>query len=291
MNSLKFECYLLLSVLILSLFGCDKEETVQGYYIKNLKGLDLEKIQVYEFSLDSALLFGFRDQKIWIGVFDNHTKKQLHEWESLNVYKEKEYKIDYGRTITWNIEGIDCLLKTDLGYVCYSRGISYGEDPYGGGYPTLGPDLFFFKHDENIIYVNQPEKFITANVCGLLAWYNGSIVSGSSNVNESIVYSMEGEKITNLKYSPNRINDIPVSYTEGIRINRGYVVDRYDYQTGKSIWETSLEKVQADALMTVDTIKRTEEIWEFTCDITNKDGSKEQIKFTLNIKNGMLTYI
>lgn len=38
MNSLKFECYLLLSVLILSLFGCDKEETVQGYYIKNLKG-------------------------------------------------------------------------------------------------------------------------------------------------------------------------------------------------------------------------------------------------------------
>ena len=72
---------------------------------------------------------------------------------------------------------------------------------------------FFFKHDENIIYVNQPEKFITANVCGLLAWYNGSIVSGSSNVNESIVYSMEGEKITNLKYSPNRINDIPVSYT------------------------------------------------------------------------------
>ena len=42
MNSLKFECYLLLSVLILSLFGCDKEETVQGYYIKNLKGLDLE---------------------------------------------------------------------------------------------------------------------------------------------------------------------------------------------------------------------------------------------------------
>lgn len=57
------------------------------------------------------------------------------------------------------------------------------------------------------------------------------------------------------------------------------------------IWETSLEKVQADALMTVDTIKRTEEIWEFTCDITNKDGSKEQIKFTLNIKNGMLTYI
>lgn len=127
MNSLKFECYLLLSVLILSLFGCDKEETVQGYYIKNLKGLDLEKIQVYEFSLDSALLFGFRDQKIWIGLFDNHTKKQLHEWESLNVYKEKEYKIDYGRTITWNIEGIDCLLKTDLGYVCYSRGISYGE--------------------------------------------------------------------------------------------------------------------------------------------------------------------
>ena len=106
MNSLKFECYLLLSVLILSLFGCDKEETVQGYYIKNLKGLDLEKIQVYEFSLDSALLFGFRDQKIWIGLFDNHTKKQLHEWESLNVYKEKEYKIDYGRTITWNIEAV-----------------------------------------------------------------------------------------------------------------------------------------------------------------------------------------
>lgn len=289
--------YLFLFLCIM--LSCSDEANIQGYYVDNLKGIDLNRITVHQLINhkgmfeDSTLLFGFRNQKIWIGLFNEHTKKQLHEWESIEVYKEKEYKIDYGRTITWNIESIDYILKTDLGYACCSRGIAYGEEWYGeGGLCITGPDLFFFKNDDNVVHIHQPEKFGSAGL--MLAWYNESVIQSSSFSNgttEIAVFSMEGKILANLKSCPDK-KDIPISYTEGIRINRGFkIIDRFDYQTGESIWEVPIEKVQVDALMTVDTIKRTEEIWEFICDITNKDGSKEQIKFTLNIKNGILTYI
>lgn len=286
--------YLFLFLCIM--LSCSDEANIQGYYVDNLKGIDLNRITVYRIINpegmlgDSTLLFGFRNQKIWIGLFDEHTKKQLQEWESIEIYKEKEYKIDYGRTITWNIEGIDNLLKTDLGYACCSRGIAYGEEKYGeGGFCISGLDLFFFKHEDNVVHIYQPEKFGYADQ--LFTWYNESIIQMSSYINRTTVFSMEGKILANLKSCPDK-KDIPISYTEGIRINRGFkIIDRFDYQTGESIWEVPIEKVQVDALMTVDTIKKTEEIWEFICDITNKDGSKEQIKFTLNIKNGILTYI
>lgn len=88
----------------------------------------------------------------------------------------------------------------------------------------------------------------------------------------------------------------PISYTEGIFIAResDYFIIRHNYQTGKDVWKTSipsLKDVEDNARINSTILEQSNSIWKYQFDITNYDGSKKQVIFTVDVETGKVTEI
>ena len=142
-------------------------------------------------------------------------------------------------------------------------------------------------------------------------WYQESIVV-SSYIRDSYSYkvvSPEGKEIVELKSKPyNRLieleNLFPVSYTDGIGFyerGRGYdnkkcdiYIHRVNYAISKDLWDipiSSLTNIEKDALFNITILEQSNPIWKFQIDITNYDGSKKQVIFTVDVETGKVTEI
>ena len=246
---------------------------------------------------DTAFLTGIKNEKMWIGMFDNHTKEQLKEWNGTKTV-ERTIKIDkgYGETELFNVTAFDFrsdIYKTNWGF---TAALSYlhRENTLLTSSDIVSKDIFLLNGNEIIVYpLNYPA---IANPY----WFQGSIfvLNMIENCTYSIILSPDGKKIAEWKgnFANGDFNPVPISYTEGIFIAResDYFIIRHNYQTGKDVWKTSipsLKGVEDNARINSTILEQSNPIWKYQIDITNYDGSKKQVIFTVDVETGEVTEI
>lgn len=122
--------FVICSLLLLS--SCDKEPLMGSeeweqerrnnfydYKVKNRDGFDMQSIIARSLNDDTTFLFGIKNERMWIGMFDNHTKEQLKEWNGTETI-ERTIKIDkgYGEYEFHNVVAIFAdFYKTNWGFV------------------------------------------------------------------------------------------------------------------------------------------------------------------------------
>ena len=298
--------FVICSLLLLS--SCDKDPLMGSeeweqerrnnfydYKVKNREGFDMLSITPCAYNEDTAFLTGIKNEKMWIGMFDNHTKEQLKEWNGTKTV-ERTIKIDkgYGETELFNVTAFDFrsdIYKTNWGF---TAALSYlhRENTLLTSSDIVSKDIFLLNGNEIIVYpLNYPA---IANPY----WFQGSIfvLNMIENCTYSIILSPDGKKIAEWKgnFVNGDFNPVPISYTEGIFIDResDYFIIRYNYQTGKDVWKTSipsLKGVEDNARINSTILEQSNPIWKYQIDITNYDGSKKQVIFTVDVETGEVT--
>lgn len=314
--------FVICSLLLLS--SCDKE-LVKGpgeweqerrnnfydYKVKNREGFDMLSITPCAYNEDTAFLTGIKNEKHWIGMFDQQTKKQLQEWNGSETI-DREIKIDrgYGEIETMRLSAFHFesdIHKTSWGFVMIpyytERGSNWGIGMLeAGGYAR---DILLLNGDKLIVYpLNNP---------GIVQphWFQESIVVSSYEYGgEGIDYTVlspDGKKVVDMKDRPQNWlveekNIFPVSYTDGIGL-RDWRRDaercdiriyRNNYAISETVWETpipSLLNIKGDARFNITVLEQGNPIWKYRIDVTNRDGSKQQVLFTVNVETGALTEI
>ncbi len=309
MNRVFNVCMFVICSLLL-LFSCDKDPLMGSeeweqerrnnfydYKVKNREGFDMLSITPCAYNEDTAFLTGIKNEKMWIGMFDNHTKEQLKEWNGTKTV-ERTIKIDkgYGETELFNVTAFDFrsdIYKTNWGF---TAALSYlhRENTLLTSSDIVSKDIFLLNGNEIIVYpLNYPA---IANPY----WFQGSIfvLNMIENCTYSIILSPDGKKIAEWKgnFANGDFNPVPISYTEGIFIDResDYFIIRYNYQTGKDVWKTSipsLKGVEDNARINSTILEQSNPIWKYQIDITNYDGSKKQVIFTVDVETGEVTKI
>ena len=300
--------FVICSLLLLS--SCDKDPLMGSeeweqerrnnfydYKVKNREGFDMLSITPCAYNEDTAFLTGIKNEKMWIGMFDNHTKEQLKEWNGTKTV-ERTIKIDkgYGETELFNVTAFDFrsdIYKTNWGF---TAALSYlhRENTLLTSSDIVSKDIFLLNGNEIIVYpLNYPA---IANPY----WFQGSIfvLNMIENCTYSIILSPDGKKIAEWKgnFVNGDFNPVPISYTEEIFIDResDYFIIRYHYQTGKDVWKTSipsLKGVEDNARINSTILEQSNPIWKYQIDITNYDGSKKQVIFTVDGETGKVTEI
>lgn len=300
--------FVICSLLLLS--SCDKDPLMGSeeweqerrnnfydYKVKNREGFDMLSITPCAYNEDTAFLTGIKNEKMWIGMFDNHTKEQLKEWNGTKTV-ERTIKIDkgYGETELFNVTAFDFrsdIYKTNWGF---TAALSYlhRENTLLTSSDIVSKDIFLLNGNEIIVYpLNYPA---IANPY----WFQGNIfvLNMIENCTYSIILSPDGKKIAEWKgnFVNGDFNPVPISYTEGIFIDResDYFIIRYNYQTGKDVWKTSipsLKGVEDNARINSTILEQSNPIWKYQIDITNYDGSKKQVIFTVDVETGEVTEI
>ena len=300
--------FVICSLLLLS--SCDKDPLMGSeeweqerrnnfydYKVKNREGFDMLSITPCAYNEDTAFLTGIKNEKMWIGMFDNHTKEQLKEWNGTKTV-ERTIKIDkgYGETELFNVTAFDFrsdIYKTNWGF---TAALSYlhRENTLLTSSDIVSKDIFLLNGNEIIVYpLNYPA---IANPY----WFQGSIfvLNMIENCTYSIILSPDGKKIAEWKgnFVNGDFKPVPISYTEGIFIDResDYFIIRYNYQTGKDVWKTSipsLKGVEDNARINSTILEQSNPIWKYQIDITNYDGSKKQVIFTVDVETGEVTEI
>ena len=300
--------FVICSLLLLS--SCDKDPLMGSeeweqerrnnfydYKVKNREGFDMLSITPCAYNEDTAFLTGIKNEKMWIGMFDNHTKEQLKEWNGTKTV-ERTIKIDkgYGETELFNVTAFDFrsdIYQTNWGF---TDALSYlpRENTLLTSSDIVAKDIFLLNGNEIIVYpLNYPA---IANPY----WFQGSIfvLNMIENCTYSIILSPDGKKIAEWKgnFVNGDFNPVPISYTEGIFIDResDYFIIRYNYQTGKDVWKTSipsLKGVEDNARINSTILEQSNPIWKYQIDITNYDGSKKQVIFTVDVETGEVTEI
>ena len=300
--------FVICSLLLLS--SCDKDPLMGSeeweqerrnnfydYKVKNREGFDMLSITPCAYNEDTAFLTGIKNEKMWIGMFDNHTKEQLKEWNGTKTV-ERTIKIDkgYGETELFNVTAFDFrsdIYKTNWGF---TAALSYlhRENTLLTSSDIVSKDIFLLNGNEIIVYpLNYPA---IANPY----WFQGSIfvLNMIENCTYSIILSPDGKKIAEWKgnFANGDFNPVPISYTEGIFIAResDYFIIRHNYQTGKDVWKTSipsLKGVEDNARINSTILEQSNSIWKYQFDIINYDGSKKQVIFTVDVETGKVTEI
>lgn len=169
-------------------------------YINNIKdkdGIDLnstEGLNLYPDMLsddnwhnihcaqgDTAVLWGLRNNKLWVSLFNNQTKQQLMEWNgSVEVTKDIDITINKGygesETLHYDKYSVCSLNHTPFGYI----GCCQCKDEYYNG--KLIKDWFII-NNENLFYFNttMDDKVYSPGV-SFKSWYNNSIIISFSEL-------------------------------------------------------------------------------------------------------------
>lgn len=309
MNRIFNVCIVICSLVLLS--SCNKDPLMGSeeweqerrnnfydYKVKNREGFDMLSITPCAYNEDTAFLTGIKNEKMWIGMFDEHTKEQLKEWNWTETI-ERTIKIDkgYGEYEILDVSYFTCDLKsTEWGFVAIPK---YAHRVLSGGISDLGKfeigkDILLLNGNEIIVYpLNYPA---IANPC----WFQESIfvLNKIENCVYSIILSPDGKKIAEWKgnFVNGDFNPVPIFYTEGIFIDleSDYSIIRHNYQMGKDVWKTSipsLKDIENDARINTTILEQSNSIWKYQIDITNYDGSKKQVIFTVDVETGKVTEI
>ena len=287
--------------------SCDKDhgnDNFYGYNVENHDGFDMLSITQCSYNQDTAFLTGIKNEKHWIGMFDEHTKEQLQEWNGTETIDRKETVGGYGEETTFNVPNfsISDISKTDWGFVTSPDYCIFLSTDNGYMQGSSKRNVLFLKDDKMIIYTVEFPILFNSH------WFKESVVvesplNGSSSKSRYIVLSPEGEEIVELKKKPsNQIGEenilLPTSYTDGIGIRLGgdhsYCAFRENYATTEILWETpipSLTNTEGNPRINITVLEQKNPIWKYQIDITNYDGSKQHFIFTVDVETGKVTEV
>lgn len=302
------------SVLLLS--SCDKDhwdeqqgDCFYGYKVENRDVFDLRSITHCPYNQDTAFLTGIKNEKHWIGMFDQQTKKQLQEWNGSETI-DREIKTDrgYGEIETMRLSAFhfeNSIHKTSWGFAMVpyytERDSNWGVGMMEAGGRTR--DILLLNGDKMFVYPSKDPCIVQSN------WFHESIIVDQyRSVERYIVLSPEGKELAELKECiPSNVKVFPISYAEGITVQQGSdynyednsytyyrFISRRNYATAEDIWKTpitSLQNIEDDARISTTVLEQGSPIWKYRIDVTNRDGSKQQVLFTVNVETGALTEI
>lgn len=238
---------------------------------------------------DCVFLSGFKQEKVWLGIYKNDVLVQ--EYTGDQVY-DRNIKIDkgYGEYEDYYVNELPFgyLLETNWGYAFAPR-LNYGVDGW-----ML--DLFFCKN-EIMKRISVESNFSLKN------WYNNSILVYSYNPIVYDIYSSDGELLLKQEKDRYYYSDpfgtgtlYPISYASYIQAstwgwgngNADIRIRRYNLesQADNPVWQQVIANISDKAKVSWILQDDKSEIWAYQLDILNYDGSKQQIKFTVDINTG-----
>lgn len=284
----------------------EEPDPFQGYLVKNREGFDVNSINILHYNEDSTFLTGFRNEKLWVALFNKHTSEQLHEWNGAESFDRTiDIDLGYGEHDIFETIGFSFSFKsgdTSWGsWFCKtSWGYAFTPSFRKENEASVAKNVFLLNGDQIFVYDCEENILMHSN------WYQNSIVvdcEKSPGKYEDVVISPNGEYIMTLHVG-NPLNEgvYPLSYTDGLYFNHyreKIYIERLSYTEGYSteecVWATnitpSLMEIERDARVDIVFLEQNDQIWKFQVDITNYDGSKEQVIFTVDVESGEVTEI
>lgn len=278
----------------------EEPDPFKGYLIKNKEGFDVNSINILYYNEDSTFLTGFKNEKLWVALFNEHTNEQLHEWNGTEAFDRTiDIDLGYGEHDIFEAVSFSFSCKSDITWGSWFR-----KTPWGYAFtPSFKKEngksaernVFLLNGDQIFVYDCEENYLLHSN------WYQNSIVIDIKKANgkfENVVISSEGKYIMMLNVSNPLDEEIyPLSYTDGLCIG-GFVgyysMARFsytkEYHTGQYVWFThvpSLENIdEYNARINITVLEQGSIIWKFQINVTEQDGNKLQSIFTANVETG-----
>lgn len=220
--------FFFISIFVLSC-SSDDNDPFYGFKVENTTGIDLKSIKKihvidqygeHQTSTKTAL-YGVKDGKIWISIFDNSTKEVIYEY----TYIEKiptSINRPYGEV--FNVASFSVEVN-EFGELIIISGEYLNYVPQDGfSYPNTGDSRLSF--DATLI-----SKKGYTRITNLLTyqWYKNSIICKVDK--ENVVFGQDGETIAILKNIPEK-EYTPLSFIHGILITNSSFYTLNDYSIG-----------------------------------------------------------
>lgn len=290
----------------------EEPDPFQGYLVKNKEGFDINSINILCYNEDSTFLTGFRNEKLWVALFNEHTNERLHEWNGTESFDRTiDINLGYGEhdifeAISFSFHvGEDEIFEQNYWSRKTSWGYAFAPSFKKNDTESAIKYIFILNGDRILIHDCQESYMRHSN------WYNNSMIISTNNEEdfEYIVLSAEGEYITTLHIA-NPIDDYtyPLSYTDGLDFTAwgvgsfgqnscwGFVRYRYtdEYATTDAVWRsviTASDEIDLNARISETVLERSDPVWKFQIDAVNPDGSKKQVICTVDVETGKVTEI
>ena len=243
------------------------------------------------FDNKNNLCIGFQGNKLWTGYSkEDGSYKELSSSNEIN--RDVTLNLGYGEYKNVHIDAIDNIqnVKNYYGYAVVPQYVDKTKN--SEKYPFIS-NIVFLNEQDNQIYVS-PISILPDNIYNfeIQNWYKNSIIF--YNYGHLFIYNMNGEKIIDTNYQLTSDETLyPINYNETISVGLDGNVKRYSLSNNTITWETWIEKLRDlpyDAKITY-TIKGTDTTeWLFQYNYVNKDGSKGEFSFTLDINTGKIEY-
>ena len=256
------------------------------FNILDFKGNIIAENVVRDGNDDNFFYLGFQENKLWAGYYDsNGNYKESCSLEDFE--RDRTLHLGYGEYIDVHIDavGIRSIRKNDYGYAFLPVYRSSSWD--------FVCDVLFLNEQDNLFYIVTLPFETSGGSYQIEDWYKDSVLLYKAYGGSSFVFNMKGEKLFEAKGVDETHEDLHLlSYEEGIYLDR--TVSRYKFSSGTSVWHTALDKlseVPSDARISFTIQEQNETSWTVLCNVVNRDGSKSEFTFRLDIGTGQVEYL
>lgn len=295
---------ILVVALSFSFFSCSEDglsreeaEEIQNvfgdYQVEDIEGLDLSTVKM-GFCGDTTFFMGVKDGIMWVAMFDEQTKEQLHVWNSDLLPRLVTEPLEYGEVHEIKPECFDLfsLTRTSWGFAAYIRYETLATEENNWETDYIDADALFLRTESDML-----QRFTTEGGINNMVrtnWYQ-----------EGVVYSLNRPTSVEKDYMAcvpigGRVfmedcpydDDFPTSISTGLRFNdySRFTIEYINYETGETVWEERapfLEDIDSDARQTWTVTEQTEWSVDFQVDIVHRNGKREQITFSVSLsQNG-----
>ncbi|MDR3366959.1 MAG: hypothetical protein LBO71_08345 [Prevotellaceae bacterium] len=269
-------------------------ETQFGQLIKeyniNKDGLVVESVVN---GIDTALLVfnGRIGAKLWVGYYKKEDKSQILDWtETTKLDTIVNFYKGYGEYDNLKVEkfalGFPYKFKNSFCFLLFGREsemISY----------KASSDLYFI-NSNSLIKKLKTISTQRYHYQQIIPWYDG-IVAKLGNEN-FVCYTMSGDSLFTFKNGIGIKAYSAINYEECIDFGLNssdfhkYFFRRINLQSNETIWTNDnqpLKDLPNNARLDKINIQKNDNIWVYEVNYTQFDGTKQVVKISLNINNGV----